>query len=201
MLDRIPLWLKAIFLIAACALLVGLLGKLYTSYQNQLTQQYSRGLEAQKAVDQIAINELHLKMSGQLAAATAAATSVTLALSNFHHQRNLADVTATQTIKALKGKLADLTVAGRLRDPNAGSGTNQGGSNSADADSLKRPGAGSGDANPAQAGGLLSKQLSELLLIRTSEADEINLAYDSCRKDARNLRETWERFRLSQPAP
>lgn len=200
MLDRIPLWLKAVFLIAACALLVGLVGKLYTSYQNQLTQQYSRGLEAQKAVDQIAINELHLKMSGQLIVATAAATSVTLALSKFQNERNIADATATQKITALNRRLSDLATAGRLRDPNAGGGTNQGGSGSADANSIRQPGANSGDANPAEGAGLLSKELSQLLLVRTSEADEINQAYDSCRKDARFLRETWERFRQSQPA-
>jgi hypothetical protein len=72
---------------------------------------------------------------------------------------------------------------GRLRDPNA-AGCGGGG-----AKAPATPVAGPGAVDAAQAPGLLSAQLSGLLLRLQRDADSINDAYAVCRPDAINLRE------------
>lgn len=91
------------------------------------------------------------------------------------------DAENAKTIADQKRRLADLNAAGggRLRDPNAGRGCSCPGAQGA----TEAPAA-SGAGHPAEAGGLLSKELSGLLLRLTGEADDINAAYESARADA-----------------
>lgn len=49
--------------------------------------------------------------------------------------------------------------------------------------------AGGGADDASQAGGLFSAGATELFLRLTREADDINIAYTSCRLDALSLRE------------
>lgn len=66
--------------------------------------------------------------------------------------------------------------AGRLRDPNAGRGGGGGGTQGASTAAAQ-----AGAGNAADASGLLSADLSGLLLALTASADRINAAYISCR--------------------
>lgn len=96
-------------------------------------------------------------------------------------QQEKNDASNLKTIGTLAARLRALAGPdGRLRDPNVGAGCGGGGSGPAGA-----PAAAPADrpADPAQTGGLLSAELSELLRARLTEADEINLAYTSCRAD------------------
>lgn len=83
-------------------------------------------------------------------------------------------------------RLADLAARndGRLRDPNA-TGCRGGGGATAPAAAA---GADAGAGDGTEAGGLLSADLSGLLLRLQREADTINDAYAVCRPDALNLR-------------
>lgn len=98
-------------------------------------------------------------------------------------EQDLKDTQNAKTVADLELRLAH---AGRLRDPNAkparcgGSGASPGPQGTASAS------AGRDDA--AEAPGLLSAELSGLLRNLTAEADRINIAYESSREDARNLR-------------
>ena len=90
-----------------------------------------------------------------------------------------------------KAKVADATAAlelarksGRLRDPNADRCGGGGGS----APGPAQPPAGGGEGDKAEAGGLLSVQLSDLLSRVLREADDINVAYAACRADALSAR-------------
>lgn len=96
-------------------------------------------------------------------------------------QQEEKDASNLKTIGALAARLrAFAGPDGRLRDPNAAAGRGGGGSGPAGA-----PAAAPADrpADPAQAGGLLSAELSELLRARLIEAEQINAAYTSCRTD------------------
>lgn len=77
--------------------------------------------------------------------------------------------------------------AGRLRDPWAEGARCGGGGASAG----KEPGPGAGDrpADGAEAGGLLSAELTRRLEQRQLEADTINRAYAACRADAYTVRD------------
>lgn len=91
-------------------------------------------------------------------------------------EQEVKDTVNEQTITILADKLH----VARLRDPNAGRGQN----NSPSTPSSN----GSGQENTTEASGLLSTELTGLLQRLTSEADEINNAYISCRADAYNVR-------------
>jgi hypothetical protein len=102
------------------------------------------------------------------------------ALNDFTNARNENDATNEGAIAVLADKLH----ATRLRDPNQTgcgcSGPSSGGQAAA--------GPQAGGANAAEAGGLLSAELSGLLTRLTQEADAINIAYASCRADAYEVR-------------
>ena len=92
-----------------------------------------------------------------------------------------------------KNTIADLAVrlraaagpVARLRDPNAAR-CGGGGGRAPTADPAR---AGSSAADPTETGGLFSAGATELFQRLTREADEINVAYVSCRPDSLNLRE------------
>lgn len=108
------------------------------------------------------------------------------ALQAFKNTQELNDANHQKAVADMSRRLRDLAgPSGRLRDPHAarcgagGSGT---------------PGAvaatpGDRAADPAEAGGLLSVPLSDLLSETLQESDDINNAYASCRADAYTVRE------------
>lgn len=136
---------------------------------------YKRDLQAQK--DQAAET---------LATETAKKQAAEKALAEFKNQQESTDATSKQTIQRLEGRLARLGGPDRrLRDPNGNAGCGPGGGGTpgeAAAPDADRAGDG------AEAGGLLSVQLSDLLRERLREADAINAAYASCRGIAVNDR-------------
>lgn len=96
-------------------------------------------------------------------------------------QQEKRDAKNLKTIGALDARLRALAGPdGRLRDPHAAPGRWCGGGGPEGA-----PPAGPADrpADKPEAGGLLSAELSGLLRARLTEADQINLAYASCRAD------------------
>lgn len=93
--------------------------------------------------------------------------------------QELKDVDHEKTVAALSAELRrSAGAAARLRDPHAAACP-------AGAVAIA-PGAGPDDG--AQAGGLLSAELTELLQRLTREADDINNAYASCRADSISVR-------------
>jgi hypothetical protein len=98
------------------------------------------------------------------------------------------DANNQAVIDAQARRLADAAAAhgGQLRDPN---GCGRGG---ASPEGQGGAAAGTGEEHRAEAGGLLSAQLSRLLGKLTREADNINAAYESCRADAVNVRQALE---------
>lgn len=116
-----------------------------------------------------------------LAAETGKAAATEKALHDFKNTQENTDAVAEKTVSILADKLH---AAGRLRDPSAtGCGLGGGGPQG-------QVGAAAGGSvgNAAQAGGLLSESLTRLLAELTRDADEINVAYASCRADAIMIR-------------
>jgi len=93
-----------------------------------------------------------------------------------HHAKTIADLSARW--RAAAGP------AGRLRDPYATSQAAGCGAGSGSPTSATASAAGDRAADAADAGGLLSAELSGLLQRLQREADAINLAYASCRERA-----------------
>lgn len=142
--------------------------------RQEAEQRYEKALDKQKA-------EARLK----LAAETQRAHDAEQALRNFKDTQELKDAQAKKTIAGLSARLRDLAGPdGRLRDPN-GTGCRCGGGGAAGTNSA---GTHDREADGADAGGLLSTQLSGLLQRLQREADEVNAAYASCRADAFEVR-------------
>lgn len=124
-----------------------------------------------------------------LATETAKTRSAEQALQSFKNAQELQDGVHQKTVADLSDRLRRLadSHAGRLRDPHAvgaaecgaGGGGTPGQPPTAPANRA---------ADPAQAGGLLSAELAGLLQQLTREADDINVAYASCRADAYTVR-------------
>ncbi|MDH6185470.1 hypothetical protein [Polaromonas sp. CG_23.6] len=117
---------------------------------------------------------------------TAKSDAVTQALNDFKISQELQDAKNQTTVADLQGRLrAAAGAAGRLRDPNA-AGCGGGGTGAQGADPT---GTGDRAGDNAEAGGLLSRELTEFLLSQTASADKINIAYASCRADAIHIRD------------
>lgn len=140
------------------------------------------GAARQAAVDQIAIKDLKEKAAETLAAETLKTRNAEQALQAFTDAQNLKDADHEKTVADLHDQLRRAAgPAGRLRDPHATSGCGAGSGGATD-----QAASSSGDrpADGAEAGGLLSAELTGLLERLTREADDINAAYASCRAQA-----------------
>lgn len=117
-----------------------------------------------------------------LATETAKVLELERNLAKLMADREKADARNTAIVRDYKGRLAAAAdAAGRLRDPNAETcGSGGGGDSPAVAVAADPPGGAGSGAVP---GGLLSVQLSDLLRDRLRRADELNVAYASCRAD------------------
>jgi hypothetical protein len=145
---------------------------------NRARAEYTAAITAQKA-----------EASALLARETAKVRTAEQTLQTITDTQNIKDFENAKTLTTLSDRLrAAAGPAGRLRDPHA---VRCGGSSAA---TPSAPAAAPGDsaANPAQADGLLSADLSRLLRDLTASADQINAAYASCRADAFAVRQAVE---------
>lgn len=140
------------------------------------TVRYEVALTAQKA-----------DAGAKLATVTATVRVREKALQDLKNTQELKDGEAQKLIVGLSSRLHGLAgPVGRLHDPSGKASGGRGSSGSAG--SAVATSAGSGPGNPAEALGLLSADLTGLLLAQAKAADEINNAYVSCRADAVNVR-------------
>jgi hypothetical protein len=181
--DVVPGWVWA--LICAAALLWG---------GGATAVAYVKIAAAQSAAagDRAKLSDERAKSATRLANETAKVLKITQELIAVRAAQEKTDADAKNTVDTLRADLLRLGRAGGaggLRDPFATP------CRSRPAD---RPGATAvaGGENPAEAGGLLSAQLEGLLLKLASEADDINVAYASCRADSLTLR---EKLKVSRP--
>jgi cell division protein FtsB len=150
---------------------------------------YLKGDGDRAAIDQAAINKQKAKASAELAAETAKVLARERELADLRAQQEKVDASNQQTVADLEGRLRALAgAAGRLRDPHAARCGPGGGG----AQGTPPAGAPGRPADGAAAGGLLSAELDRLLRDRMRQADQINLAYISCRADL---------MRRAQPPP
>lgn len=146
---------------------------------------YNQGEEANKKIYQQALDRQKIRAAATLAAETAKAADREAELQDLKNQQELKDATYQKTTADLSDRLRRAAgAAGRLRDPHA-PGCGAGGSG---ATSQAASAATGGAADPAEAGGLLSVPLTDLLAETLREADDINVAYASCRADAYTVR-------------
>jgi hypothetical protein len=144
-----------------------------------------RGYDRAKAEDQAATNQLKAEAAATLASETERVRERERAMQTLLSNQNLKDATYAKTVADLSDRVRVAAgPAGRLRDPHAtGCGR---GSGSAPADTAAS--ADGGAADGAEAGGLLSVPLTELLAKALRESDVINVAYASCRSDSFKVR-------------
>lgn len=162
---------------AALALLVALF----------FAEQYveSRGYDRAWAEANVAIQQKEAQAATQLARETDKTRAAELALQAKTNQQEKDDDTHQKTVADLHDRIRSLAApSGRLRDPHATGCGGGGGSTQESAASAP----GDRPADPAEAGGLLSPDLTRLLQSKDDEADAINNAYISCRADAYTVR-------------
>lgn len=169
------LWARALVVCLA----VGLLGMLYFAWAEK---QQKIGHEAAWVEFEAALAKQKTQAQALLKTETDKVTAAQKALNDFKNTQEIKDVQNAKVVSDLTTKLRDL---GRLRDPGKttrcgpGSGPSEGGSPTSPS---------SGPNDTAEAGGLLSAELTEFLLTQAIAADQINSAYISCRDDSLNLR-------------
>ena len=150
-------------------------------------EQYIEGLgyDRAKAEDRAAIEQSKREAANALLREKDKTHAAEQALQALKNQQELKDADHQKTVADLSSRVRNLAgPAGRLRDPQAvGCGAGSSGTHGAAAAAH-----GAGADGGAQAGGLLSKPLTELLFRLTREADDINNAYASCRADAYTVR-------------
>lgn len=141
--------------------------------------EYQRGHDAATLVANSRIDGQIIEAGKKLREAQKERDAVRDDFQKFKDTQELKDEQNKKTSAAAARQLADLAGASkRLRDPNATPGCRSSGGAGAQA-----PGNVAGDRadDRAETSGLLSEQLSGLLLARIKEADAINDAYASCR--------------------
>ncbi len=167
---------------AVLALLVALVACVFLGVKGIDQRGYQRAQSEATA----ALEKQKRQAGEQLATETAKTRAAEEALRTNKLNQDKKDAQAQSTVNDLSRRLRQLSAdsAGRLRDPNAQGCGGSGSGPEAEAATT----AGSGGEHPAEAGGLLSAELSGLLFRLASEADAINLAYASCRADALQVR-------------
>lgn len=135
-----------------------------------------------------AVDKQKVEAAGKLADETGKVLKIERELGAARAAQETRDAKNRKTVAGLERRLADAAAAngGRLRDPNAAGCGGSGGS----AETAVAAGADDRAGDGAKTGGLLSVQLSDLLRARLRDADEINIAYASCRADSLKLRAT-----------
>lgn len=156
-------------------------GAVVVGYQTFVDHQQDIGDQRATARYELALSKQKGEAAALLATETTRANEAERRARELLAQQEKTDAKNLKTVGTLEARLHALAGPdGRLWDPNAqpGRGCGSGGPQGAPAArAADRP----GDA--AEAGGLLSAELSGLLQTRLSEADQINVAYTSCRAD------------------
>ncbi len=135
---------------------------------------------------QTATDRIKREAAVTLATETARVRAAEQALQDFKNNQELQDENHQKTVSYLAGRLrAAAGQSVRLRDPNAVAGCG-GGGDSPTGQVTTAPGDRADDTAPA--GGLFSAGATELFQRLTREADEINVAFASCRADAYAVR-------------
>jgi hypothetical protein len=176
-LDLIPAPYR---LAAELAIVVALAGGVawFVHHEREL------GRDEGRAEVMATVNKQKAEASALLAAETARVRATEAALAAFKDKQEITDANNRELTQAQERRLVAIAgPAGRLRDPYAGRGGGGGG-----AAGQAATGASGGATGPAEAHGVLSKELSGFLLEQARSADEVNDAYASCRADALNLR-------------
>lgn len=165
---------RAIALLFALAALLGLL-----AWTAKAIDQ--RGYDRARAEADAQIQRQKAEAAATLAAETEKVRERSRFMNAMLTNQNLKDSAHEKTVADMSDRLRLAAgPAGRLRDPHAagcgggGGGTPAGSVGSADG----------GAADRTEAGGLLSVPLTELLQRALREADDINVAYASCRADS-----------------
>jgi hypothetical protein len=125
---------------------------------------------------QAALDRQKVEAAGVLADETRNVLRLERTLALITSQLELEDAKRSTIRADYERRLAAAAVDGRLRDPNARCGGGGGG-----AQAPASTPAGGGDPGGAEAGGLLSAQLTGLLQRASRDSDEINDAYAACR--------------------
>lgn len=173
-------WLYRVLAIAA------LTGLLWLGYETWAAHQQGIGEARATARYNTAIDQQKAQAGQLLRVETDRANAATAKLIELKTEREKKDVENQSTIDRLAARLrVAVGPVGRLRDPNA-AGCGGGGGGAPGAYPAIASG---GAADAAEAGGLFSAGATELFQRLTLEADEINIAYASCRPDSFNLRE------------
>lgn len=135
---------------------------------------------------QAKVGKMKLQATQELLAATNERDALQSALSNALAAQERKDDEGQKTVARLENNLRSMRAlsGGRMLDPNA-TGCRSGGQDANGKDSGAAIG---GGGNAAEARGLLSTELTRLLDKLTREADDINVAYASCRADAVTIR-------------
>lgn len=144
-----------------------------------------RGYNRAKAEFTTALEKQKREAAEALAAEKENTRAAEQALREAKTNQDTQDAKSQSTVADLSRRLRQLAgPAGRLRDPNAhGCG---GGSGSPTGDAATATGGSAADAT--EVGWLFSVPLTELLQRAMREADDINVAYASCRADAYTVR-------------
>ncbi|WP_342617245.1 hypothetical protein [Rhodoferax sp. GW822-FHT02A01] len=136
------------------------------------------GQKRAHTTDALEIQTIKTEAASKLAVETQKTRNAEQALQAFTNAQNLKDADHEKTVADLHDQLRRAAgPSGRLRDPNA-TGCGAGGDSATG--QVASP-SNDSPADGAEAGGLLSTQLTGLLQRLQSEADTINDAYASCR--------------------
>jgi hypothetical protein len=147
------------------------------------------GFKKAEVIYKAKIEEQKTEARSLLSAETARVAKATKAMTDFKNFQETADAKNTAVVADLERRLrVNAGPAGRLRDPNATGCGGGGGSPKAS----NPAGPSNSAADSADAGGLFSVGATALLQRLTHEADEVNLAYISCRADALSVREAFK---------
>ncbi len=148
--------------------------------------EYRLGVKHTALVYDGAIKDQKIAADKVLAVETAKVTARDTALNDLKNQQELKDADHQKITLRLTDQLRVAAgAAKRLRDPNA-AGCGGGGGSPA---GQTATGADGGAADRADAGGLLSAELTQLLQSDAKKADDINTAYASCRADSQAIRQ------------
>lgn len=168
-------------------ILLALLASLMAAVLGYGEVRYNAGVKAQKQTDQLAVDKLKTEAAETLGAQTRKVLALERALADAKAQLEI-DYEKRRMDSKAASVVLDAAAArngGRLFDPHAGGCRSSGGGT----ESAPAASAGGGEGAGAQAGGLLSVQLSDLLRGRLQEADAVNDAYAICRADSIMLRQ------------
>lgn len=146
------------------------------------------GRQEQRVVDQAAADKLKADAKMKLDQLQADTDKKQTLLDAFKNTQDVKDAQAQIKTSDLEKRLAAArNSAGRLRDPFAtasGCGSSCGGPQA-----QITTAANSGATDDAKTTGLFSVQFSDYLRTKLKEADDINIAYASCRNDTMSLRQ------------